>query len=80
MLHLAVIAHGPDTCAAVEEELKEVAEIGLRDLPAAAGELGAKDQPALVVDKTNLTGSNPDAKVTPSGEKATLLAKAVVSM
>ena len=63
MLHLAVIAHGPDTCAAVEEELKEIAETGLRGLPEKAGELGATveggwvDMPAhrmwLLVDAPN---------------------------
>lgn len=42
MLHIAVISHGPETCAAVEEELKEIAQTGIRGLSATAGEHGAK--------------------------------------
>ncbi len=40
MLHMAVINHGPDTCAAASDEYGELAKSGFGGLSDKAGELG----------------------------------------
>lgn len=44
MLHMAVLTHGPDTCAAAHPEFGELARTGFGEMDAVAGKLGIKPQ------------------------------------
>jgi len=44
MLHMAVLTHGPDTCAAAHPEFGELARDGFGDINESAGKLGIEVQ------------------------------------
>ena len=48
MLHMVVISHGPETCAAVHPQFGEMARKAFEDLPAAGSKQGIKIQGSWV--------------------------------